>query len=76
MTQTEMDQNLLVITAIEGYAQNHNLSEEEVFLKFSKYNLINLIREQYEALHTQPLEEAVAFAEDMVSQYEKEGKIL
>lgn len=67
MNQDEIDANLLVVTAIEGYAQNHNMAESEVFAEFSKFNIVSLIREQYEALHTQPLEETVDFVEDVMA---------
>lgn len=74
MNQAEMDANLLIITAIEGYAQNHRMSESEVYDEFSKYKIIPLIREQYEALHTQPLEETVNFVEDVMSRYKEYTK--
>lgn len=67
MNQDEIDANLLVVTAVEGYAQNHNMAESEVFTEFSKFNIVSLIREQYEALHTQPLEETVDFVEDVMA---------
>lgn len=69
MDQNEIDANLLVVTAVEGYAQNHNMTESEVYKEFSKYKIIPLVREQYEALHTQPLEETVDFVEDVMAQY-------
>lgn len=72
MSQSELDKNLLVVTAIEGYAQNHHLSEEEVYKKFNEYNILSLIREEYEALHTQPLEETVSFVEDVMARNKKQ----
>ena len=72
MSQTEMDKNLLVVTAIQGYAENHHISESESFDKFSQHNIQDLIRDQYEALHTQPLEETIAFVEDVMKRYEGE----
>ncbi len=57
MNQSEIDANLLVVTAVEGYAQNHDMAESEVLAKFSQFKILSLIREQYEALHTQPFEE-------------------
>ena len=44
MNQTEKDKNLLVVTAVEGFAERHHLSEEEVYEKFSKYGIIDLVR--------------------------------
>lgn len=72
-SQTEKDKNLLVVTALQGYAANHNISEYEAYEKFSKHNLFSLIREQYDALHTQDLEETVAFAEDVMKRYEQQS---
>jgi hypothetical protein len=70
--QTEMDKNLLVVTAIQGYAANHNISESATYEKFEQHDMISLIREQYDALHTQDLEETVAFAEDVMKRYESQ----
>ena len=70
--QEEMDKNLLVVTAIQGYAENHHISESEAFDKFSRHNIQNLIRDQYDALHTQPLEETIDFVEDVMKRYEGE----
>lgn len=69
--QTEMDKNLLVVTAIEGYAENHHISQSEAYEKFKKYNMFETIRNEYDALHTQSLEEAVSFAEDVINRYER-----
>lgn len=74
MNQTEMDKNLLVVTAVEGYAQKHNLSEEDVYRKFNQHGILNLVRQEYDALHTQPLEETVDFVEDVMSQFEEKSK--
>ncbi len=70
MNQTEKDKNLLVVTAVGGFAENHHLSEEEVYKKFSRYGIIDLVRKEYDALHTQPLEETVRFVEDVMARYE------
>ena len=71
LSQIEMDKNLLVVTAVQGYAQNHHISENSAFKKFSKYNMFSLLRNEYDALHTQPLEETVDFAEDVIKRFEK-----
>lgn len=70
MDQNEKNKNLLVVTAIEGFAEKHHLSEEEVYEKFSRYGIIDLVRAEYDALHTQPLEETAQFVEDVMSRYE------
>ena len=66
-----MDKNLLVVTAIQGYAENHHISESEAFDRFSMHNIQNLIRKQYDALHTQSLEETIDFAEDVMRRCEE-----
>ncbi len=66
--QDEIDANLLVVAAVEGYAHNHNIPEKDAYTILSKNNMLALVREQYPALHTQPLEETVAFVEDVMGQ--------
>ena len=70
--QTEIDKNLLVVTAIQGYAENHHISESEAYEKFENHNMLALVRNEYDALHTQSLEETVAFAEDVMKRYQSE----
>lgn len=66
MTSLENDRNLLIIEAVEGFAYNHNISSSEALDIFNKYNIIKLIRSQYDVLHTQSLEESINFVEDVV----------
>lgn len=70
MNSIEKDQNLLIIEAIEGFAFNHNISSRNAFEIFEKYDLIKLIRSQYDVLHTQSLEESIEFIEDVVRRKE------
>jgi hypothetical protein len=67
MTQKDRDKNLLVVAAVEIYAQRHNMAARDVFTLFAKNDIANLIRSQYEALHTQSLDESASFAEDVLS---------
>ena len=67
MTETERDQNLMVVYAVEGYAQQHNLHEKDVLKLFREHGINQLIRENYNALHTQDLDESISFAEDVLS---------
>ncbi len=67
MNQAELDANLMVVTAVQGYAENHHILETEAYEIFKKNDLFLLIRNQYEALHTQPLEDCIAFAEDIIN---------
>ena len=67
MTDTERDQNLMFVYAVEGYSQQHNLSEKDVIVLFRKHGINHLIRKNYGALHTQDLDESISFAEDVLS---------
>jgi hypothetical protein len=67
MTETERDQNLMLVYAVEGYSQRHNLQEKDVISLFRKYDINSLIRKNYNALHTQDLDESISFAEDVLS---------
>jgi hypothetical protein len=63
----ERDQNLMLVYAVEGYSQRHNLLEKDVLALFQKHGISRLIRDNYNALHTQDLDESVSFAEDALS---------
>ena len=67
MTETERDQNLMLVYAVEGYSQRHNVPEKDVIILFRKYGINQLIRKNYNALHTQDLDESISFAEDVLS---------
>lgn len=62
------DCNLLVVAAVEEYAQAHNMKTETVLQLFKKHNIIPAIRSQYAVLHMLDLDEAEVFAEDMLKQ--------
>ena len=63
----EKDENLMVITAVEGYSFEQGMNEKEVFDMFIQHNVFNLLRSQYDTLHTQSLDESISFAEDVLS---------
>ena len=67
MTETERDQNLMLVYAVEGYSQRHNMPERDVVSLFLKHEINHLIRKNYNALHTQDLDESISFAEDILS---------
>ncbi len=67
MTEIERDQNLMLVYAVEGYSQRHGMPEKDVLSLFRKYGINNLIRQNYNALHTQDLDESISFAEDILS---------
>jgi len=67
MTKTERDQNLMLVYAVEGYAHRYELPEKDVLALFRSHGIGRLIRENYNALHTQDLDECISFAEDVLS---------
>jgi hypothetical protein len=66
MTEIEHDQNLMLVYAVEGYSQRHNLPEKDAMVLFRKHGINHLIRKNYKALHTQDLDESISFAEDVL----------
>jgi hypothetical protein len=66
-TSREHDQNLMLVYAVEGYSQRHGLPEKDVLALFQKHGINQLIRDNYNALHTQDLDESISFAEDVLS---------
>lgn len=66
--QDVKDCNLIVIAAVEAYAQKHNMKTEQALQLFNQHNVIPVIRSQYAVLHMLDLDEAALFAEDMLKQ--------
>jgi hypothetical protein len=64
--QRQRDENLMMVAAVEQYAQKYDISTVESFALFRQYGVNTLIRQHYNALHTQPLEESFYFAEDIL----------
>ena len=71
MTETERDQNLMVVYAVEGYSHRHGLKEKDTLALFLKHGISQLIRKNYNALHTQDMNECISFAEDVLSRKQK-----
>ena len=67
MTAIERDKNLMVVYAVEGFSMRHNLPEKDVFDIFLKHGINQLIRNNYNTLHTQDLDESISFAEDVLA---------
>jgi len=65
-TTQQRDENLMIVTAVEQYAQKHNTPTAASYALFQKYGINTLIRQHYNALHTQPLDESYYFAEDII----------
>lgn len=66
MSLKDVDMNLLVVEAVEGYAYRHNVSTRDTYLLFKDNNIICLLRENYGILHTQSMEESIYFVEDIL----------
>jgi len=67
MTQTERNENLIIVAAVERYASMHAIDVVEAFDMFKKYDLFAILRENYDTLHTQDLFEGALFADDYIS---------
>lgn len=67
----ERDENLIVIAAVEGYSFEHGMKTKDTFELFRQHNMFELIRSQYDVLHTQSLDESVIFAEDVLARVNK-----
>ena len=62
----QRDENLMVVAAVELYAKKYGITTIESLMLFRQYNITELIRQHYNALHTQPLEECFYFADDII----------
>jgi len=67
MRQTERDENLMIVVAVEGYSQKHNISPKDTLSLFMQNDVNRLIRKNYGALHTQAFDEPLFFAEDVLA---------
>jgi uncharacterized protein (DUF433 family) len=66
MTDTQHEENLLVVFAVEEYARRHKISARETLSLFLKFGITESIRQCYDTLHTQDIYECVSFAEDIL----------
>ena len=57
----QRDENLMLGTAVEQYAQKYSIPTATFFLLFRQYDITVAMRQYYNALHTQPLEECFYF---------------
>jgi hypothetical protein len=67
MTQTERDENLMIVVAVEGYSHKHKISPQDTLSLFMRHDINKLIRRNYGALHTQAFDEPLLFAEDVLA---------
>lgn len=68
--RNDRDANLIVVTALDGYAYNHRISTSDAAKIFKKNDMFTLIRSQYDVLHTLSLDESIQFAEDVLRRRE------
>ena len=66
MDDTRCTKNLLVVAAVEGYARRHGISAYETLRLFLEFGITETIRQCYETLSTQGLDECALFAEDIL----------
>jgi hypothetical protein len=64
--QQYRDENLMLVAAVERYAQKYGIPTAASLAVFRQYGINALIRKYYGALHTQPLDESFYFAEDVI----------
>lgn len=62
-SQEEREANLIVVATVEEYSLRHHMPVKEVLALFERYHIGNLLRSQYEVLHTMDLDEGADFAE-------------
>ncbi|MDR0609875.1 MAG: DUF3791 domain-containing protein [Planctomycetaceae bacterium] len=65
-SNTWSDENLLIVCAVDGYAYRHNVTTPETLKLFKEYDVTKAIRNCYNTLHTQDMDETVSFAEDYI----------
>jgi hypothetical protein len=66
MTTRDHDENLLVVVAVEQYAHHYGLSGAATLARFRRHGITDLIRANYNTLHTQDLAESFHFADDIL----------
>lgn len=67
LDQKERDMNLLVVAAVEGYSMKNGIPASKTAEIFRRKGVFDIIRANYEILHTQSLEESAAFAGDVLA---------
>jgi hypothetical protein len=57
----------MVVAALEGYSFKNGIDVKTAYNLFKRYDMFNLIRGEYDTLHTQSLDESASFAEDALA---------
>ena len=60
----KQESDLIFVITTENYAARHKMTILNVLKLFSKKNIYNLLRSQYEVLHTLDYNESLEFVED------------
>lgn len=60
------DMNFMIVSTIEEFGYRHQISTAVVFELFKKNHLFDMIRSQYDVLHTLPLSESTDMAESLL----------
>jgi hypothetical protein len=63
----EREQNLIIVAALDGFAEQQGIALREAALLFKRYDIFEVLRNNYETLHTQDLFEGARFAHDYIS---------
>ncbi len=63
LLQDEKDLDLIVVATVEEYGRRHHMTTEQVAALFSRSGLFDLLRSQYDVLHTLDLNEGADFIE-------------
>jgi len=66
MNETHRGKNFLVVAAVEEYTRRHGISASETLELFLRFGVTETIRQCYETLHTQSIDECASFAEDIL----------
>jgi len=69
----QRDENLMLVTSVELYAQKYGIPTIKALMIFRQYDINTLIRQHYNALHTQPFEESFYFADDIIKKKQNEN---
>jgi hypothetical protein len=68
----EREQNLIIVASLDNYALQQGISLREAALLFKQYDVFEVLRNNYETLHTQDLSEGACFARDYISRVSHE----
>lgn len=60
------EENLIIVSTVEEYALKHNMDVSDVLRLFSKYNVLRILRSQYDVLHMMDLGESLDFVENFL----------